>query len=142
VALVDRGGLLVAVDVRSGAVLWERPEAAWRRVARVDGTVLVVEPGSVARVDATTGEERWSRPVAGAPTERSPGPGALLLDARRVLLGTALTGGPPVTAELDGGVQPWVGPVTLRGVLRPGTGAAVLLTVDGGMVAGWGPDPR
>nr|WP_297425606.1 PQQ-binding-like beta-propeller repeat protein [uncultured Actinotalea sp.] len=142
VALVDRDGLLVAVDAASGTVLWEREEAAWRRVARVDGTVLVVEPGAVTAVEATTGEERWSRPLAASWTERAPGVGDLVLDARRVLLGTELTGDRPVAVELAGGVQTWVGPAALRGVLRPGTGAAVLLTVDGGTVAGWGRDPR
>lgn len=137
VVLLEQGLRLVAVEAASGAVLWERPEAPWRQVARRAGSVLVVEPGRITRVDARTGEERWVRP-SGARPERPPGPGAFLLDARRVLLGASLTGGPPAVTELDRGVQVWVGAPSLEGALRPGTGAAVALAVADGAVVAWG----
>lgn len=139
VVLLERDQRLVAVEAASGTVLWERPEAPWRQVARRAGAVLVVEPGRVTRVDARTGEELWARPSAAGP-ERPPGPGTFLLDARRVLLGASLTGGPPAVTELARGVQTWVGAPSLEGALRPGTGAAVALAVADAEVVAWGPD--
>lgn len=142
ILLVDRGGRLVAVEASSGTELWERPRAVWRRTARVDGAVLVVEPGALVAVDATTGEERWSRSVAATTTAGAPVSGDLVLDARRVLLGPALTGGPAVAVEHDHGVQTWVAPRALDGRLLPGAGPATLLAVDGGAVVAWGSGRR
>lgn len=141
VVLVERDGRLVAVDAPTGRVLWERPEVAWRRVARVDGAAVLAEPGLVARVDVATGEELWRRPVPVRSRSHVPGPGALVLDARRALLGEVLTGGPSAALELDGGTQIWVGPDLLRDALRVGTGPAAVLTVTDRGVAAWGRSP-
>lgn len=137
VVLVERDGRLVAVDALTGMVLWERAGAAWRRVARVAGAAVLVEPGLVVGVDVTTGEESWRLPVPVRSQAPAPGPGALALDARRALLGEALTGGQPAAVELEEGTQIWVLPDALRGALRAGTGPAVVLAVtDRGVSAG------
>jgi hypothetical protein len=139
VALLERGGRLVAVEAASGAVLWERPEAPWRQVARRAAAVLVVEPSGLSWVDARSGAEIWRRSSSARAGGR-PAPGTFVLDARRVLVAGALTAGPPAVIELDRGVQTWVAPRSLDGRLRPGTGAAVVLAVGDGTLTAWGPD--
>jgi outer membrane protein assembly factor BamB len=140
VLLLDRDGRLAAVDVRTGSGLWERPEAPWRRVSRVAGVVLVVEPGAVVAVDARSGAERWRRPVV-VGEAAGPAPGAVVLDARRVLLGESLTGGGLAVIALADGVQQWSTVERARGALEPGTGPAAVLAYGLHGVAGWGVPP-
>lgn len=139
VLLLERASGLVAVDAPTGAVLWERPPEPWRRVARVAGAVLVVEPGRVVALDARTGAPAWRRPLPTAPGGAPPAAATFLLDARRVLLGDALTGEGLMVVDLADGVQLWSRTPGVPGLLRPGTGAAVVLSEAGGRTTAWGP---
>lgn len=59
--------LLSAVDVRTGAVLWQRGDGATRWPAslpvRADGMVVVPEGDRLLGVDVRTGTARWSVPA-------------------------------------------------------------------------------
>ncbi|WP_225755416.1 PQQ-binding-like beta-propeller repeat protein [Actinotalea sp. Marseille-Q4924] len=139
VVLLEGSAGLRAVDVVSGTTLWERPAQPWRRVARVGGSVVLVEPGALAVVDVLSGAESWRRSLPAAP-DGPPAAAAFVLDARRVLLGGALTGAGPVVLDLDDGVQLWAADAPSAGTLRPGTGPAVVLVGGDGRTAAWGPE--
>lgn len=58
----NQSGRLLAVDARSGAVLWSAREAAYSPVWPVGGSVfLVSDENRVIRLDAATGEPVWAQ---------------------------------------------------------------------------------
>lgn len=57
-------GQLVAMELRSGRIIWKRDYASFRSMTLVDGVIYLVDStGKIYGVDAASGTESWSQSV-------------------------------------------------------------------------------
>ena len=57
-------GQLVAMELRTGRIIWKRDYASFRAMSLVDGVIYVVDStGKLYAVESTSGTEVWSQPV-------------------------------------------------------------------------------
>ncbi|MCL3860995.1 PQQ-binding-like beta-propeller repeat protein [Actinotalea sp. K2] len=122
VTLVQDRADLLAVDVRTGEVLWRGPPVR-RALTRIDGLVVVEGGGSLHAIDLATGEGRWSAALG---PDSVPGFSPVTDGVRLLVPGYEVATGRQVTAvDLRDGTPRWTLPL-------PGRGSA--LSVDDGVV--------
>ena len=135
VAVADTRGVVHAIDVSSGRILWRADAGApVYRSAEASGGLLAVPTtrGTLVAFDATTGATRWT--VRAAPGVRMATPA--LADGLVVVGGTdgvlrahdAQTGAERWTREVDGTLS--ATPLLADGALYVGTGRKRLIALD------------
>lgn len=131
VAVLRRDGDLVAVDVTTGAELWQLP-AQGRARALLDGRLVVSERDRLAALDVRTGEMLWEVPLgAGVDGATSP----TLTDGVRIGLAGQQDGRATLTTfDLASGRQEWQTrlPEGTRDVRRIGRAVVAIAPVRGG----------
>jgi outer membrane protein assembly factor BamB len=106
---------VTAIDMRTGAMLWQRPQFEYLGAA--DGTIVGFRgvngsAPSVTAIDAASGQERWTAPGL-------PSPGGFLAVGDGVIVvleagGIVDSSGPELIAyELDSGAERWRARITL-----------------------------
>ncbi len=60
VVVVPTGATVTAIDMRTGAMLWQGPQAS--HLVAADGTIVGIRGTTVTAIDAASGQELWAAP--------------------------------------------------------------------------------